>query len=226
VDGTPAIIDVAGERLQMLPERALFWPARRMLLVADAHFGKAARFRLLGVPVPAGTTLDNLQVLDALIERHRVARIVFLGDLFHGRLPAGSPTLRRFGDWRARWPALALQLVPGNHDRHAGGLLAPLAIEVLDEPHRIGPFALRHDPQPDASGYTLAGHVHPVMKLHGSGNDRVRVPCFVFGPAVGILPAFGAFTGGYRVELAKSDRLFVIAGDRVLGLPSAGRGRR
>jgi hypothetical protein len=95
-----ATIEVAGEALRLLPERALLWPARRLLMVADAHFGKAARFRTLGVPVPSGTTASNLQVLDALVLRHAVERIVFLGDLMHGRLLHGSATFNALIDWR------------------------------------------------------------------------------------------------------------------------------
>lgn len=50
------VIQCAGEAVWLLPERALWWPAQRMLMVADAHFGKAATFRARGVPVPAGST--------------------------------------------------------------------------------------------------------------------------------------------------------------------------
>jgi metallophosphoesterase superfamily enzyme len=67
----------------------------------------------------------------------------------------------------------------------------------------------------------LAGHVHPVVTLHGSGRDRVRTPCFAFGEDVGLLPAFGAFTGGFAVERAGAGRVFVVAGERVLALPPA-----
>jgi hypothetical protein len=95
-----ALVTIAGERLQLLPQRALLWPARALLMVADAHFGKAARFRTLGVPVPSGTTAANLQVLDGLIARHAVERIVFLGDLMHGRLLPGSATFHALIGWR------------------------------------------------------------------------------------------------------------------------------
>ena len=58
-----ALVTIAGERLQLLPQRALLWPARALLMVADAHFGKAARFRTLGVPVPS----RHLQGQDSLL---------------------------------------------------------------------------------------------------------------------------------------------------------------
>ncbi len=214
-----ATTTVAGEVLELLPERALLWSARSLLLVADAHFGKAARFRTLGVPVPAGTTAANLQVLEGLVERHGVARILFLGDLMHGRLLPGSATFHALVEWRRRRPGLSLELVPGNHDRHAGDLPPALGIEVHADPFDIGPFALRHHPEPLPGRYVLAGHVHPVVTLHGRARDRLRTPCFLFGEAVGVLPAFGAFTGGFVVERAGAGRVFVVAGERVLELP-------
>lgn len=218
-DRLPGSIGIAGEQLQLLPERALYWPAQRMLMVADAHFGKAARFRTLGVPVPSGTTADNLQVLDALVDRHAVQRVVFLGDLMHGRLLPGSATCHALIGWRRRRPALSLELVPGNHDRHAGELPAALDICVHRDPYHVGPFALRHHPEALPGRYVLAGHVHPVVTLHGSGRDRLRAPCFTFGAALGVLPAFGAFTGGFVVERSAAVQVFVIAGERVLELP-------
>ncbi len=73
----------AGEAVELLPERALWWPARGLLFVADLHIGKAATYRALGQPVPGGTTQENLARLDALIARHAPAGIVFLGDFLH-----------------------------------------------------------------------------------------------------------------------------------------------
>ena len=53
--GTPLVIAYAGEAVWLLPEHALWWPAQRVLFIADLHLGKAATYRTLGQPVPAGT---------------------------------------------------------------------------------------------------------------------------------------------------------------------------
>ena len=55
-----------GEELWLLADRAVYWPARRCLLIADAHFGKASASRSLGQPVPQGTTTENLARLERL----------------------------------------------------------------------------------------------------------------------------------------------------------------
>ena len=56
-------IEAAGQALWLLPQCAVFWPQMHTLLVADAHLGKAAAFRSGGIPVPRGTTNENLALL-------------------------------------------------------------------------------------------------------------------------------------------------------------------
>ena len=43
--------------------KVVFSPEHQAMFVADIHLGKAATFRSLGVPVPAGTTQENLAKL-------------------------------------------------------------------------------------------------------------------------------------------------------------------
>src|SRR5262245_13081031 len=72
-------VEFGGHELLLLPQKAALLVAERTLLVADAHFGKAASFRHFGVPVPRGTTGQTLEALSALVAAHAVRRIVFLG---------------------------------------------------------------------------------------------------------------------------------------------------
>jgi DNA ligase-associated metallophosphoesterase len=213
----PAIglaIELAGEPVRLLPHKALYWPGARMLVIADIHFGKAASFRALGVPVPRGTTTENLAGLDALLAAHDVGQVMFLGDFLHAKAAHASATLEAMLAWRARHPALALTLVRGNHDRHAGDPSRLLRIDMVDEPHRIGPFAFCHHPDLAADGYVLAGHVHPVCRLAGR-HDTLRLPCFVVGPTRMILPSFGAFTGGHVVEAGTEEQLYIAVEDLI-----------
>jgi DNA ligase-associated metallophosphoesterase len=214
-------IELAGARLRLMAGRAIHWPDEGLLLVADAHLGKAASFRRLGVPVPEATTDDTLARLDALIAATGAAELVFLGDLLHAARGRAPDTLARVARWRAGHPALQLGLVRGNHDRAAGDPPADWAVQVRDEPWRRGPLALMHHPEPVAGTYALAGHLHPAVSIGGRAHDRLRLPCFHFGPAVGVLPAFGAFTGSHTVRPDPGDRVFVVEGERVRALPVA-----
>ncbi len=210
---------IADQVLNLLAERAAYWPGQRMLLVADAHFGKAATFRARGVPVPHGTTADNLARLDTLMARWDIRQIVFLGDFLHAREAQARPTIAALAQWRARHAHVAMTLVRGNHDSHAGDPPAHLMIDVVDESWTVGPFSMRHHPEPCERGYVLAGHLHPGYRIGGRAGDGVRLPCFWFGceagSRVGVLPAFGAFTGTWMVDALPDDRVFVVAPDAV-----------
>ena len=94
---TDVEIHFAGERLVLLPERALFWPRTATLVAADFHWGKGATFRAAGIPIPVGATSDDLSRLDEALHRTAADRLIVLGDLFHGTMP---PTFGNL-DWTA-----------------------------------------------------------------------------------------------------------------------------
>lgn len=209
-------VSLAGETLRLLPERAAYWERAQTLLVADAHFGKAATFRASAIPVPHGTTAEGLARLDALLDRLAVDRIVFLGDLLHAREGRAADTLRLLAEWREEHARTELVLVRGNHDRMAGDPPAELRIACVDEPLREGPLAFAHHPGELDDGYQIAGHLHPGLRLRGPGGDRARLACFWIGAARTILPAFGDFTGLADITPGTGDRVFVIAGRDVI----------
>jgi metallophosphoesterase superfamily enzyme len=66
--------------------------------------------------------------------------------------------------------------------------------------------------------YVLAGHEHPVYVI-ASRADSVRVPCFRFAARCGVLPAFGAFTGGFVVNQSADDAaIYAVAQNRVIAV--------
>jgi uncharacterized protein len=205
-------VDIAGEVLTLLPERAAYWARTRTLLIADPHFGKAATFRASAIPVPRGTTTENLQRLDTMIARVGATRIIFLGDYLHARAGRSPETLRVLADWRLANSRLELVLVRGNHDRRAGDPPVELGLHCLDAPMIEMPFVFVHHPGVSDAGYVLAGHLHPGAPLSGRGRMRERLPCFWFGRRGGVLPAFGEFTGLADVEPEPGDRVIAVAG--------------
>ena len=205
----------------LMPERALWWPAQQTLFIADPHFGKAATYRALGQPVPSGTTGQTLAALDRALDRTDANRLVVLGDFLHARQAHHPTVMAALGAWSARHASLECILVRGNHDDRAGDPPADLGVQVFDEPWMLDRLACFHIPPPGlATGgealYALAGHVHPVSVVRGRGRDQARLPCFDMGPDVGVLPAFGAFTGGWEVPAQPGHTLGLIAADAVL----------
>lgn len=191
----PDVLDLrlAGETMQLLADRALFWPARRRLLIADLHLGKGDIMRAAGIAVPSGGTRHDLERLHGLLDATGARELWVLGDFLHGRRHA-----RVEAEWRAllaAHPGCVASVIAGNHDR---ALVADAAGVVhLPDDVRDGPFRFRHEPldRPDpGGGLVLCGHVHPVARLPGLPG---RHPALALAPWQAILPAFSAFTGGH-----------------------------
>ena len=218
-----AALSWGGHELQLLPDKAAWIESQRTLLVADVHLGKSAAFRALGVPVPEDTTHDTLDRLGALVQRFDARRVVVLGDLLHSAHVVAAPTLETFVRWRRRHATLELMLVRGNHDDRAGDPPPQCGVEVVDDPWSIGELALGHHPRSIGGRDLLAGHLHPCLVLGGRVGDRLRLPCFHFSRDVGVLPAFGSFTGMHPVAMQPGDQVFVIANDRVERWPPVPR---
>ncbi len=209
----------ANQSLELLYERAVWWPATKTLFIADLHLGKAASYRHLGQPVPAGTTQDNFHRLNQLIENYSPMHLVCLGDFIHAATGRSKSVMQALRTWRDQHAELKITLVRGNHDSHAGDPPPEVDIVVVEEPWLIGPFAACHHPQLHSTHMVLAGHDHPVMNLYGSGRDRIRLPCFVKDERRVILPAFGSFTGGHLVEMLPQRTIFAVGGGRVWPIP-------
>ncbi len=218
-------LTIRGERLLLHPARALLWPARRMLIVADVHFGKGEVFAQHGVPVPRGTDALDRERLGQLLRTSGSERLLVLGDFLHGALVAGGEAATALEEWLVRLAPVQVALVTGNHDRRAAsGWRAPLAWQgpQLTE----GPFRFVHDlPDADAPGdepFTLGGHVQPVVKFGALRKRRPRVPVFWMRAHGMVLPSFGLFTGGYVVQPQPGERIFTAGPEVVaeLRLPS------
>jgi uncharacterized protein len=210
-------LTLAGELVYLMGERALYWPGTSTLVVADLHWGKASTFRAAGIPIPIGTTSDDLARLDSALRRSGARRLVVLGDLFHakaGRI--ASHTLAELRRWRSLAGTFEILLIRGNHDRHAGDPPNDLQINCVNAPAFVPPFIFRHEPVDSEGAYGLAGHVHPGLTLVGRGLQRETLPCFLIGQRGAILPAFGSFTGCSVVQPQPGDRAFVVAQDEVM----------
>jgi len=212
-------VEFGGAPWELLTDGAAYWIDRRWLVIADAHFGKAAAFRARGVPVPQGTTSETLGRLDKLIDALEPAALVILGDFLHAREAHAPATLAALARWRGRHTTLDIVLVEGNHDLSAGRPPNDLNIEVVPEPWRVDALAFCHHPQFVPGAAVLAGHLHPAVRLYGRADDSVRLPCFWLREGLAVLPAFGAFTGGARFEREPGDRVVALAESRLYEVP-------
>jgi DNA ligase-associated metallophosphoesterase len=181
----------AGHALAALPQGALFWPARRALLVADLHFEKASWFARFGQMLPPYDSIATLTALAALVESTGAMEIWCLGDSFHDaagceRLSPHAQEMLRGLTATRRWT-----WITGNHDigmvdRCGGDVAAEALVDGL---------VLRHEAQSAETRPELSGHFHPKLRVRVRGRSVSR-RCFVATATKLILPAFGALTGG------------------------------
>jgi metallophosphoesterase superfamily enzyme len=54
------------------------------------------------------------------------------------------------------------------------------------------------------------------VTIRGSGRQKERLPCFLIGEHVALLPAFGSFTGTFTVKPNPRDRVYLVAEGEVL----------
>lgn len=181
----------AGHDLVALPQGALFWPARRALLVADLHFEKASWFARFGQMLPPYDSIATLHDLDALRAATDAQEIWCLGDSFHDSEGAARLTDSARRLLRALTGAVRFVWITGNHDfaladRLGGEIVAQAEVDGLVLRHEADPLELRPE---------LSGHFHPKLRVTVRGRNVSR-RCFVASGAKLILPAFGALTGG------------------------------
>ncbi|MGB5930899.1 MAG: ligase-associated DNA damage response endonuclease PdeM [Cyclobacteriaceae bacterium] len=205
--------------MTLLPEKCLYWHTREALILSDLHLGKAGHFRKAGIPVPGHIHFHDLQRLDQAIRQQDVRQVIFIGDLFHSDI---NSEWLLFEEWMTTHPEVKFVLVKGNHDILPAELYRNSKMEIHDDCLDISPFLLCHiPPEPDtlpADRYTISGHIHPGIRLRGMGRQSETLACFHFGAASAVLPAFGKFTGLYRIKPAPTDKIFAVAGTRVISL--------
>jgi len=205
------------QSLLLSPEKALFWEEEKTLVVSDVHLGKSGHFRKHGIAVPQQVNSGNLDRLSLLISQTRPNRLIFLGDLFHSDY---NREWSEFVRWRWNYSELTFCLTTGNHDilnRQQYEALDLVLTEQLIHP----PFLFRHEPVTDLFEnelYPVCGHIHPAVTLRGKGRQTMTLPCFCFSTSHALLPAFGNFTGTYKIKPEKHSSVFAVSGSKMIAL--------
>ncbi len=209
-------LDVRGERLTLLAQKAIWWEKEKTLILADLHLGKSAHFRKNGIAIPKQANSQIVWVLSQLILSHQPDEILLLGDLFHSSM---NEEWNEFVDFRKNVAHIRFRLVLGNHDKMSDTDLQQ-ADMLHSEAYRKGPFLFLHDRPKEFKdrAFILSGHIHPAVRLKGLGKQSMRLPCFYFNTEEGILPSFGYFTGAHTIQVKKGDRVFVTNGEEIFAL--------
>jgi len=210
---------IEGQTLLLHPQRAVIWLERRTLIVADTHFGKSAIFRRHGIPVPAGSDEYDRARLKKLLDDTGAQRLIVLGDFLHAPIGIDSDDARDLVAFAESLPDTEIRVVAGNHDRGVIARWRP-PVQWQESDLLEAPFRFTHDAGNfaggDARGFTLSGHIHPVVRLTGARKLAPRVPIFWQRPGGLVLPSFGIFTGGYVVSPGSGDRVYAVGSRSVV----------
>lgn len=189
VNGVDLVADHAG---------ALWWPERRVLVVADLHLEKGSALGL-----PPYDSRETVGRLEHLMERLAPAQVIALGDSFHDRRAEG-----RLGEddgirLRRLTAACDWVWIEGNHDP------APSAMwgGRVESEIALSPLVFRHQAEHGRAHGEISGHYHPKLSVAVRGRV-VTGRCFLSDGIRLVLPAFGAFTGGLDARDPALRRLF------------------
>lgn len=187
-------LSFAGHDFLALPEAALFWPARRALLVADLHFEKARFFAGAGQFLPPYDSHETALRLAERVRETGARRLFCLGDSFHDADGAGHLTDSAASVLRDVAATLDWIWITGNHDADAVFPFGRAEAELV-----LAGIALRHEADGASAAPEISGHFHPKIRLRHRGQSVAR-RCFLATDSKIIMPAFGALAGGLDVR--------------------------
>ena len=188
-------LSFAGHDFDALAQGALYWPARRALLVADLHFEKASWFARGGQMLPPYDSMATLSDLTAIVAALDPAEIWCLGDSFHDSMGCDRLSADAQASLRALTTATRWTWITGNHDAGARGMLVDRCGGTVSDEALVDGLLLRHEADPAESRPEVSGHFHPKLRVRMRGRSVSR-RCFVASATKLVLPAFGSLTGG------------------------------
>lgn len=207
-------IEIHSIKLHLLPERAVYIPSEKMLLIADWHLGKTAHFRKHGIFVTKTSFAKEFAQLETILNRLVVEKVVFLGDLFHSQF---NMDWIQFQHALKNYPHIYFILTKGNHDILSNEIYENSILEVVNKFIIQDKFILTHEPlkRPSEQQLNLFGHIHPGVKIVTKSREVFHLPAFIWNKNQFIIPAFGKHTGLHLMKPNSESRCFVILGDEI-----------
>lgn len=224
----PVSHKILDQQFWLTTDRTMFWEEEKALVVSDLHFGKTGHFRKSGIAIPPAVYKEDLQRLVVQIQYFQPSELIIVGDMFHSH---ANKELDLFIKWRSDLRDVHFRLIRGNHDILSEDWYADAGIQLSRQTLSRQQFHFVHDITDHLTGkdgfevqasagisYFFSGHIHPGVRIEGSGRQSLCFPCFYFGKKYAVLPAFSRFTGVAMIYPEAEEQVFAIVNQELIRL--------
>lgn len=188
--------------------KSIFWKNKKILIVSDTHFGKGFSFRLSGIPVPTGSTLEGIIILEELISVYQPEYLFLLGDFTHANTSLTKELIQKLKKLREDFKKIKFYLLKGNHDKNLDLIREINFFDEIKDLVVKDDFSFSHF-YTEVSKFNFFGHIHPAIKLKDD-LDYLKLECFYLTDKYCILPSFGLFTGNKIIIPKKNEQVIII----------------
>jgi putative SbcD/Mre11-related phosphoesterase len=179
---------------------ALWLEEKECIVIADLHLGFEGVLYEEGFAMPRFQKTEMIKRLRSILSQYSPKRLIINGDLKH----EFSRNLHQ--EWKEVNEVLdflegkvELHIIRGNHDNYLKTILSKRGLP-LKKRIRWKALAFAHGHEElDWKDLLIIGHEHPSVKLSDEIGASIKVPCFLVGKEVIVLPAFSPLAYGTDV---------------------------
>jgi hypothetical protein len=202
-------IEIKGEQMELLPERAIFWPSMELLMIAD--IGCAFTKKTL---IESG--LDELDHIKSIVAKRSVKRVLLLGDVAPEGRSFDKALLHEIKMWsqNIRCPFYIAFPKPAFITPEE---IKGYGVAAWADPLIIPPFAFTSEPVELERYFSFSGNTHPQVVLK-KGGERHFYPCFQIKEHQAILPSFTDDVPSQSISWTSEEKIYAIDGDTIINI--------
>ncbi|HDG64254.1 MAG TPA: metallophosphoesterase [Thermococcus sp.] len=180
---------------ELLPQKGL--RIGNSIVIADLHIGYEESMAKEGVYLPK-VFKQMLDSIVALLREERPKRLIINGDLKHSFIPLRREKFELKAFFEHTLPFVEeVIVVRGNHDVGISWV-RELGVEIVDEIDIKG-WKIVHGHKLVEGEKFIIGHEHPAIRLRDEVGALIKVPIFLVGETLIVLPAFSPWAYGNDV---------------------------